>query len=329
MDWSAIYMRDVFAVGPVPRRARGGGLRLLAGDDALLRRQLRRPAFAEHGGAGAPLRDDGRACSWCSSRPRRWSRSSASRCSASGPSAIFPLAISAAAQRTDRAGGDQRRGAGADLLHHLPARPAAARLRRPALGHPLGLRHRAAAGRGQPRARGLARAASAGLANRKESPHDPPRRVALGDLRPRAAAAGRPRALSTSRFLGIGDGTSRPSAGAAGTASSAVTAASGEPAAAGSSGPARCRLIALRLRPTECRAARRLTPEHDQAAPDCAIRAPGSVALLVPRTSLGTRPRRSRIVDRRRLRDQREGGRPGRALAVDQRRDRRGGWRRR
>ena len=36
--------------------------------------------------------------------------------------------------------GDQRRRPGSDLLQHLPARAAAARLRRPALGHPLGLR---------------------------------------------------------------------------------------------------------------------------------------------------------------------------------------------
>ena len=146
MDWSAIYMREVFASGPLPRRARGGDLRLLPGGDALLRRRLRRPALAEHGGARAPLRDDG----------------------GGAPGLLLARALRlaprlrAARRRDERdlpagdlgrgaahrpAGRDQRRGAGADLLRHLPARPAAPRLRGAALGDPLVVRHRAAARR--------------------------------------------------------------------------------------------------------------------------------------------------------------------------------------
>ena len=102
MDWSAIYMRNVFDAGPFLVGLRGGAVRVLAGDHALLRRQLRRPALAERRRARAALRDGRSACCSCSFRRRRCCRCLASRMLGIGTSAIFPLAISAAAQRTDR-----------------------------------------------------------------------------------------------------------------------------------------------------------------------------------------------------------------------------------
>ena len=59
-----------------------------------------------------------------------------------GTSAIFPLAMSAAAQRTDRPAATNVAALAQISFVRLPARPAAARLRRRALGHPLVVRHR-------------------------------------------------------------------------------------------------------------------------------------------------------------------------------------------
>ena len=176
MDWSAIYMREVFASGPLRRRARGGDLRLLPGGDAVLRRRLRRPALAEHGRARAPLRDDGGggaglllALARCLAPRLRAPRGRDERHLPAGDLGR------GAAHRP--AGGDQRRGARADLLRRLPARPAAPRLRGAALGHPLVVRDRPAARRGQPGAGRLARAASIGprASSRKEGSRDPHR----------------------------------------------------------------------------------------------------------------------------------------------------------
>ena len=107
-------------LGAVPRRAGGGDLRLLPGGDAVLRRRLRRPALAEHGGARAPLRDDGgggaRLLLALALRLARRLRAPRGR-----DERDLPAGDLGRGAAHGPAGRDQRRGAGADLLRHLPA----------------------------------------------------------------------------------------------------------------------------------------------------------------------------------------------------------------
>ena len=87
----------------VRRRAGGRARRAGAGGDALLRRPLRRAPSAGRWSRACCSACSAPARCWCSSRRRPGSALVGFALMGVGTSAIFPLAMSAAAQRTDRA----------------------------------------------------------------------------------------------------------------------------------------------------------------------------------------------------------------------------------
>ena len=157
MDWSAIYMRDIFAAGPF---LAGLAVACFAFTQAVTR--FFADGFVDRHSPSTVARvlicvmTAGVLLVFFS--PAAAGLAPRLRPHGGGIERRLPARDLGRGAAHRPAGGDQRRGAGADLLHHLPARAAAARLRRPALGHPLVLRRRPAARRRQPRARRLPRA---------------------------------------------------------------------------------------------------------------------------------------------------------------------------